>query len=53
VTSCLLFYETILSHTCLKDINIVTTILLPPTSPETSDQEIVKKKNVLAKNFYV
>jgi hypothetical protein len=40
MTSCLPFYETILSHTCLKDIDFVTTVLLPLISLETGGQEI-------------
>jgi hypothetical protein len=47
MTSCLLFYEAILSHICLKDTDFVTAILLLLTSLETSDWNILKT-NVLA-----
>jgi hypothetical protein len=40
MTSCLSHYETILSHTSLKDPDFVTTILLSPTSRETGGLEI-------------
>ena len=52
--SCLPFYETVVSHICLEDTDFVTTILLPPTSPEIGGQKIKKKKKkkiVLAVKF--
>ena len=51
MTSCFPFYENILSHTCLKDNDFVTAILLPPISLETGGQEIFFKKCLL-QNLY-